>query len=419
MRAWLWGLRASSYTFLAMAPTAIVRSSFMGDSYPVPGPAHPVGGCASVERPPSAAQTGEVRSLAAAAAAALLASGCSATDEPGPEGRQAPPVSPSVSPSVSSSATGPGTGSAAPERPQAREGRVRMAPHPVSLPALAAQRYDGRDLQLVRETARTDAYTTHYVTYRSGDLTISGLMNVPDGPGPHPALVLAHGYIDPAVYENGQGLRREQDYLARAGYLTLHVDYRNHAGSDADPEAEARLRLGYTEDVVNAVLALRDRPRLVDADRVGLLGRSMGGGVVYNALVVRPELVAAAVVFAPVSSDTADNFDRWTRPDPGRSGLAAEIARRYGLPEDAPRFWRGVSPRTFFDRVQTPLQVHHGTSDDSCPIAWTYATVSALEQAGAPVRLHVYDGEEHAFGPQWPLSMERTVAFLDRRLGVR
>ncbi len=40
---------------------------------------------------------------------------------------------------------------------------------------------------------------------------------MPLGKGPFPALVLAHGYIDPDIYVNGQGLMREQDYLARAG----------------------------------------------------------------------------------------------------------------------------------------------------------------------------------------------------------
>ncbi len=279
-----------------------------------------------------------------------------------------------------------------------------------------AQEYDGRGLRLVREVATTDAYRQYDATYRSGDLTITGRANVPLGKGPFPALVLAHGYIDPDVYVTGQGLAREQDWLARAGYLTFHVDYRNHAGSDPDPSADLRLRLGYTEDVVNAVLALRRRPALVDRDRIGLVGRSMGGGVVYNTLVVRPRLVGAAVVFAPVSSDTVDNFDRWIRPDPSREGLARRIVRRYGSPERRPGFWRGVSPRSHFERVEAPLMVHHGTSDDSCPIAWSRSTVRALERAGKRVRFHVYEGEEHAFVPQWPLSMERTTAFLDRHL---
>lgn len=313
----------------------------------------------------------------------------------------------------------PGVGGGSVERPLATEPRPTLVPkpaHPVSLPALMTKAYDGRGLRLVQERAVTDAYTQHSVTYRSGDLTISGLMNVPNGRGPFPTLVLAHGYIDPDLYVTGQGLAREQDYLARRGFVTLHVDYRNHAGSDDDPKSDVRLRLGYTEDVINAVLALRRGPRFVDDDRIGLLGRSMGGGVVYNVLVVRPGLVDAGVVFAPVSSNTVDNFDRWIRDDPARSSTAAEILDEYGSPERRPEFWRATSPRTYFGRVEEPLMVHHGTSDDSCPIAWSYRTVDALEQAGKDVRLHVYEGEEHAFIPQWPLSMERTTAFLRARL---
>jgi dipeptidyl aminopeptidase/acylaminoacyl peptidase len=280
------------------------------------------------------------------------------------------------------------------------------------------QEYDGRGLRLGPEVASTAAYRQHTVTYRSGDLRISGLLNIPRGRGPFPALVLAHGYIDPAIYQNGQGMRRELDRFGSSGFVTLHVDYRNHAGSDDDPTAERDLRLGYTEDVINAVHALRRWDGPVDDERVGLVGRSMGGGVVYNVLAVQPGLVDAAVVFAPVSSNTVDNFERWIRPDPSRSGLAARILRRYGEPRDNVEFWRNVSPRTFFDRITEPLLIHHGTSDDSCPIRWSRRTAASMERAGVDVTLRVYQGEEHAFGPQWPLSMDRTIGFLRRQLGA-
>jgi len=265
--------------------------------------------------------------------------------------------------------------------------------------------------------ARTSDYARYFVTYRSGKLTISGIMNVPDGNGPFPVVILNHGYIDPAIYTNGRGLAREQDYLARAGYVVLHTDYRNHAESDDDPTAELKLRLGYTEDVINAVRAVkRSTLPYIDKQRIGLLGRSMGGGVTLNALVVRPGLVDAAVVFAPVSSNTVDNFNRWIRGDPGRGGLADQIIERYGSPERNPQFWRDVSPRTFFDRITEPILIHHGTDDESCPIRWSRQTLTALKRAGKDARLYVYEGEHHAFGPDWPLSMRRTVAFLDHEL---
>ena len=255
------------------------------------------------------------------------------------------------------------------------------------------------------------------MTYRSNGLRVSGKLDVPRGKGPFPAVVLAHGYIDPAVYVNGQGMRREQDWLARAGYVVLHTDYRNHAFSADDPTAERRMRLGYTTDVVNAVHALRRTTKVaVDDDRVGLVGRSMGGGVVYNVLVAQPGLVDAAVVFAPVSSRTADNFDRWIRDDPGRGALSDYLLRRHGEPRDNPRFWREVSPRPYFDRITEPVLIHHGAVDATCPLRWSRATLRAMKRAGVDARLDVYPGEDHAFIARWPQSMRRTTAFLRANL---
>ena len=39
-----------------------------------------------------------------------------------------------------------------------------------------------------------------------------------------------------------------------------------------------------------------------------------------------------------------------------------------------------------------------------------------MTAAGVDARLHTYPGEEHAFVPDWPLSMRRTVAFFRRHL---
>ncbi|GAB2852924.1 alpha/beta fold hydrolase [Streptomyces deserti] len=286
---------------------------------------------------------------------------------------------------------------------------------PVSIPALIQREHSGSGLRLGAVLDRTSAYTRYAVTYEANGLTISGIMNIPQGRGPFPALVLAHGYIDPDVYRSGQGMPREQDLLARAGYAVLHTDYRNHAGSDKDPDNDVNLRLGYTEDVIGAVLALRSsgRPE-IDGDRIGLLGRSMGGGVVYNTLVVAPGLVDAAVVFAPVSARPHENVDHFQR----REGdpVAAEIDAEHGTPEENPDFWREVSPLTYVDRVTEPLLIHHGTADDTCPLAWSRRTAAAFEAAGKDVDLRTYDGEGHTFGPRWRDSMAATTAFFERHL---
>ena len=198
--------------------------------------------------------------------------------------------------------------------------------------------FPGGRIRFQRQVLANEAYTRHEVTYPSGEVTVSGVLLRPRGKGPFPAVVLNHGYIEPSIYVTGQGLMREQDYLARAGFVVLHTDYRGHAGSDPASERSRETRLGYTRDTINAVQAVK-KERYVDPDRVAMLGRSMGGGVTYNALVAKPGLVKAAVVFAPVSSDFVDNFNRWTvaeRPD-----AAAATYRRYGTPKQEPEFYAG------------------------------------------------------------------------------
>ncbi len=276
--------------------------------------------------------------------------------------------------------------------------------------------YDGRDLRLGREGGSTNAYRQYFTTYEGGGLTISGRINIPRGRGPFPAVVLAHGYVDPDEYTNGETMLRERDYLARQGYITLHIDYRNHAQSDDDPDNDLNLRLGYTEDAINAALALQQHP-LVDPDRIALIGRSMGGGVVYNALVVKPGLFQAAVAYSPVSSDSVDNFNHFIRRNDSRSTLVSRIISVLGDPAREPERWADTSPRTFFDRITDPIMIHHGTRDESCPIAWSEETVAALKAEGKTVAYHVYEGERHTFTGQWPLSIRRTAAFLKQHLG--
>lgn len=356
------------------------------------------------------------RPLSAAVLAAAMLAGCTAGTSSSPPTGAATTDGVTTSASATSSAAGKPVETSVPASTPTASPTTTEAPHPVSLQALMTKEYDGRALRLGREGGSTNAYRQYFATYEGGGLTISGRINVPRGRGPFPAVVLAHGYVEIDEYTNGETMLRERDYLARQGYITLHIDYRNHAQSDDDPDNDVNLRLGYTEDAINAALALQQHP-LVDPDRIALIGRSMGGGVVFNALVVKPRLFKAAVAYSPVSSDAIDNFNHFIRRNDSRSDLVSRITAELGAPEQAPERWADVSPRTFFDRVRDPLMIHHGTRDESCPIEWSDETVAALKGAGAAVAYHVYPGERHTFTGQWPLSIRRTAAFLDRYLG--
>ncbi len=284
----------------------------------------------------------------------------------------------------------------------------------VSLPALMQSEITGTDLVIKNTIGSTSNYTRYAVTYKANELTISGIMNVPKGDGPFPTLVLGHGYIDPRIYTSGRGLKREQDYLANQGFIVLHTDYRNHAESDDDPENAVNLRLGYTIDVIAAAKALRTAniPQ-IDVNRIGYLGRSMGGGIGYNVATVAPDEFDAIVLYAPVSANYVDNFNKWGRGNPE---IANPIFERHGSPESNPEFWKGMSAENYFDRVNDPIMIHHGTDDESCKIEWSQRAVNQLTELNKEVTFHIYEGEQHAFGPQWELSMQRSVEFLNKHL---
>jgi uncharacterized protein len=285
----------------------------------------------------------------------------------------------------------------------------------VSLPALIENEYVGRGLRLDRVLREELAFTRYHITYRSGDLEIGGVMNVPKRPGRHPVLVLAHGYSEPADYANGSGLVREQAYLAGNGFVVLHTDYRNYGDSDIEGAAPVASPLGYPEDLVNAVLALRHANLpFVDPDRIGAFGRSMGGGVTLDALAAVPGLVDAAVLYSPVSSRVEDNLDRWVRGHD--EALYGRVVDAYGTPRDNPGFWTSASSRNYLDRVDVPVQIHHGLADETCPARWSRATAAALRDSGKEVQLFEYAGEGHRFHDGWPTLMRRTVEFFRTRL---
>ncbi len=343
-------------------------------------------------------RVGRIAVGATALVAAAVLAGCSA---PGTLAAGGPPPSGSGGTTTTTpgpvTPTGPAPSSAAASAAaSATASDLPPVTDPVSLPALMRDAVVGADLRLGKVLARVGSYTRYAVSYRSDALTITGVMNVPSGKGPFPVVVLLHGHIDEDVYVTGQGFRREQDSLARNGYVAFHIDYRNYAGSDDDPDNDVDLRLGYARDAIAAVEALKaSRLGFLDRQRIGLIGRSMGGGVAFNVLVARPGLVDAAVTYASVSTDAVDNYDRWIRFADGRRERARAIEARHGSPEADPAFWRGISSRTYFDRITTPLLMHQGVVDDTCPVAWARETVAALKAADVDVAYYEYANENH------------------------
>lgn len=295
---------------------------------------------------------------------------------------------------------------------------LALTPDEVTLDALSQKKFNGANLTLVKFLSQNSKYTKHSVTYRSEDLKVSGVLYIPKGDGPFPGVVLGHGYIDPKIYKNGQGMRREQDYLASRGFVVFHTDYRNHSFGDDDPESPLKFRMDYSTDVINAGLALKNsRIRTLDKNKIAYVGRSMGGGIGFNVAVTTSAqgVFSSYVLFAPTSANYVENFNKWGR---GNSQRANPIVKFVGLPEDNPTFWGRVSPKNYWSQVSAPIMIHHGDKDESCPVRWARAATKGLQGAGKDVTLHIYKGEGHNLMAGWGKAMARSIDFMGRNWPV-
>lgn len=115
------------------------------------------------------------------------------------------------------------------------------------------------------------------VTFANGAFVLSGEVALPDGDGPHPAVVLINGSGDQdrdSTIGQFRLFADLADHLAQAGIASLRWDDRGVGGSDGNGLLTTfEDRAG---DVAAAVELLRTRPD-IDADRIGLVGHSEGG----------------------------------------------------------------------------------------------------------------------------------------------
>ncbi|SNB51857.1 alpha/beta hydrolase family protein [Thermoflexus hugenholtzii] len=277
----------------------------------------------------------------------------------------------------------------------------------LTVEALRRRAYGGGSIRIERTLAVTPAFTRTLIAYPSDGLTVYGFMNVPRGKGPFPAVIVLHGYVDPARYSTLAYTTRYADALARAGFLVLHPNYRNHPPSDEGPNP---FRVGYAVDVLNLIALLPTLPQ-ARADAVGLFGHSMGGGIALRVLVVNPR-VRAAVLYGSMSADERKNFERilqWSGGTRGREEL--------NTPEEA---LRRISPLYYLQDIATPIQIHHGGADSVVPPEWSRELYERLRDLGKTAEWFEYPGQPHTFpagSAADRLLLERAIAFFRKYLG--
>ncbi len=210
---------------------------------------------------------------------------------------------------------------------------------------------------------------------------LHGFVVTPDGPGPHPVLLMIHGG---PFTQYGWTLFDEPQVYAGAGYAVV---YTNPRGSSGYGEAYGRHILGdvgtrSAADLCALLDTALERPDL-DASRLGVLGGSHGG-FMTTWLVGHSDRFAAAVSERAVnaidsfvgSSDIGWSF--------GEDLYGGDVATRHRQ-----------SPLTYADDIATPLLIVHSEEDWRCPIEQAQRLYVALRKRDAPVEMLIFPGEGH------------------------
>lgn len=296
--------------------------------------------------------------------------------------------------------------------------------HPMTILAMRQTPYPGSEIVIENTLTAAYNYNRYYAYYLSEGYKIYGLLTVPNGDPPEagwPSIVFNHGYIPPTQYRTTERYIAYVDWLARSGYIVLRIDYRGHdqsegtaLGAYGDP--------GYTVDVLNAVASLKQFP-LANPDKIGMWGHSMGGYLTLRSMVISEE-IKAGVIWAGVVASYPDMMSKWRRNTPGPAPTPPSFARRWqqewneehGTTEENPDFWTSISANSYVSEISGPIQLHHGTADESVPLVFSELLFQEIQAVGGEAELYTYEGDNHNLSGYFSLAMTRTIEFFDRYL---
>lgn len=269
--------------------------------------------------------------------------------------------------------------------------------------SLRKRQFSGGEIKIEETLSNQEGYTSYIFSYPSDNLKIYGKMNIPNGDGPFPAVLLNHGYFNQSSYVSGNGTDGMANILVANGYITLASDYRGFGKSENDSSgARAGHRPDYAIDILNLLSSIKSLPK-ADTNKIGMWGHSMGGEVSLRTVEASNQ-VKALVLWAPTSGRASDNaaFYGGGRHSPsGSSNPTLE----------------GVSPINYLKYISAPISLHQGLADTEVKPDWSKELNEALKKEGKTVEYFEYEGQDHNFkNLGWGTISDRTVDFFDKYL---
>ncbi len=236
-------------------------------------------------------------------------------------------------------------------------------------------------------------YARERVTYSNGDILLSGILWLPQTPGPHPALVL----VDGSGETTAERLKSWAEHYSRSGIACLSYDKRGVGQSGGAYLGGLDIDIPLlASDVTAGVEYLKSRKE-IDRSQIGLAGQSQAGWVIPVAAADSKDVSFTIILSgATVTLGEEDYYSQLSGDDPFwkyiyRNLSRDEISRR--LAAKGPSLF---DPLPYLRKMTVPGLWLYGELDTSQPTRESIAILEGLvRDHDKDFTYEVFEGADH------------------------
>lgn len=241
------------------------------------------------------------------------------------------------------------------------------------------------------------AYTDVSFRNEAQNLDLAGMLFVPDGEGPFPAVVIIHG-SGPSKRDRNWYLTLSS-FLQKNGVSVLLPDKRGSEKSEGDWYTSSFEDLA--TDTLAAINYLKSQ-EIVEVSQLGIIGLSQGGWIASIAASQSPDLgfvinmVGPSVTLHEQLLHEGNYEMREMGFLPGVSNLLS-YAYAFNLENISLKAWRkavgNFDPLPYWKKVNIPALVLYGSEDHNTPSEESKSRLEALQKDN--IRVLMYEGSGH------------------------
>lgn len=272
-------------------------------------------------------------------------------------------------------------------------------------------------IKIERQLKTTDKYKSNVfsVSFSPGlnsndTKKVSGLINIPNGEGKYPAVLLLRGFVPKEKYFIGNGSVYISEYLAERGLITVAPDFLGYGESEIEAENifESRFQ---TYTTAMAVLKSLNNLKNWDGKNIFIWGHSNGGHIALTLLEATGESYPT-VLWAPVSKPFPFSVLYYTDEASDEGKFLRKKLSEFETDYDATVF----SLTGYLDKINSPLLVIQGTADEAVPLVWSDLLIKNLKALDKEVEYITYPGANHNLSQSWNEAAKNTLSFFEKHL---